>query len=51
MRLTPRGPAYEQLRSEYVALGDWQDTEGTDPAAAMLAEGKALLAELQILGL
>lgn len=35
------------LRTDYVLLGDWQDPSVPDPMAAMLAEGKALLAELK----
>ena len=49
--LTPAGPAREQLWCAFVMLGDWQDTRASDPAAAMLAEGKALLAELRSRGL
>jgi hypothetical protein len=47
MSLTPPGPAREQLRTGYVLLGDWQDPSVPDPMAAMVAEGKALLAELK----
>jgi hypothetical protein len=51
LRLTPPGAAREPLEFGYVSLGDWQDTRVSDPTAAMLAEGKALLAELRSLGL
>lgn len=50
--LTPPGPAREQLKVGFVSLGDWQNINASDdPTAAMLAEGKALLAELRSLGL
>jgi hypothetical protein len=49
--LTPPGAAREHLRCGYVMLGDWQDMRASDPTAATLAEGKALLAELRSLGL
>lgn len=51
IKLTPAGAAREQLRSGFVMLGDWQDMRASDPTAAMLAEGKALLDELRSLGL
>jgi hypothetical protein len=50
LRLTPPGAAREPLEFGYVRLGDWQDIRVSDPTAAMLAEGKALLAELHSLG-
>jgi hypothetical protein len=50
IKLTPPGAAREQLKSGFVILGDWQDTRASDPTGAMLAEGKALLAELRSLG-
>jgi membrane protein implicated in regulation of membrane protease activity len=49
--LTPPGPDRERLTCGFVMLGDWQDPRSSDPAADMLAEGKALLAELRALGL
>lgn len=51
IKLTPAGAAREQLRSGFVMLGDWQDMRASNPTAAMLAEGKALLDELRSLGL
>jgi hypothetical protein len=51
IRLTPQGAAREQLKSGLVMLGDWQDRGQADPAAAMMAEGNALLVELRPLGL
>jgi hypothetical protein len=51
LKLMPPGAAREQLKSGFVILGDWQDTRASDPTAAMLAEGKALLAELRSLRL
>lgn len=41
------GSDREHLRTGYVLLGDWQDPSVSDPMAAMVAEGKALLAELK----
>jgi hypothetical protein len=49
--LTPPGPDREHLKSAFVMLMDWQDSRASDPAADMLTEGKALLAELKSRGL
>ena len=52
MRLIPPGTVREQLKAGFVMLADWQDPKTTkDPVSDMLAEGKALLAELQARGL
>jgi hypothetical protein len=41
------GAEREHLRTAYVTLCDWQNPTVPDPMAAMVAEGKALLAELK----
>jgi len=50
LKRTPPGAARETLQLGFETLGHWQDTHASDPMAAMLAERKALEAELQSLG-
>jgi hypothetical protein len=50
IRHMPTDADRERLRSGYGMLGNWRDVNETDPMAASITEGKALLAELRAAG-